>query len=162
MPCTHFYVYIFTFLYEYCTLSQTVTYIIIFSIWIRETRFVGNDRKNEKTRFIVFFSTNIVKFDDIFFFSSSIFIRWCNVWLLRVFDKTSSFRDKIHFPARHDISQRSRNCWHSNTRDEHVSFTDTINRTASWDHSNVCGGTIVRYKLLEIIRRSCFINDSSV
>lgn len=67
MPCAHFYVYIFTFLYEYCTLSQTVTYIIIFSIWIRETRFVGNDRKNEKTRFIVFFSTNIVKFDDIFF-----------------------------------------------------------------------------------------------
>lgn len=161
MPCAHFYVYIFTFLYEYCTLSQTVTYIIIFSIWIRETRFVGNDRKNEKTRFIVFFSTNIVKFDDIFFFSSSIFIRWCNVWLLRLRqDVFVSWQNSFSCPTRYFPTKPKLLTF------EHTWWTrialDTINQTASWDHSNVCGGTIVRYKLLEIIRRSCFINDSSV
>lgn len=161
MPCAHFYVYIFTFLYEYCTLSQTVTYIIIFSIWIRETRFVGNDRKNEKTRFIVFFSTNIVKFDDIFFFSSSIFIRWCNVWLLRLRqDVFVSWQNSFSCPTRYFPTKPKLLTF------EHTWWTrialDTINRTASWDHSNVCGGTIVHYKLLEIIRRSCFINDSSV
>lgn len=162
MPCAHFYVYIFTFLYEYCTLSQTVTYIIIFSIWIRETRFVGNDRKNEKTRFIVFFSTNIVKFDDIFFLFLVNFhtMMQCLTFTSLRQDVFVSWQNSFSCPTRYFPTKPKLLTF------EHTWWTrialDTINRTASWDHSNVCGGTIVRYKLLEIIRRSCFINDSSV